>query len=226
MKKEECQAKDKHFKAVEDLKLRQAMGGGAVCSNKELPGARIPISQTVEWLGGIDRFQNMNRTQMENVFKFLSKTGLRLNPELNDSISLCGRTRNLGANETVKEMRLRLAKALTPKDHQLPNWAIDIQTELYREEHHAGLVRNIAKNIATQNQEYQRDELYSPNAFNNTRKRVLEATQSYELSDSPTLKKLRTKGSNSILCPPTGTFSNDDVKPNYQNKLETRIGKI
>lgn len=104
MQREEHEANTKYSSNVEDLKLRQAMGGGAVHSGVELPGVRITIAQTVEWLGGTDRFKDMNRNQLESVFRFLSKTGLQLNHEFYDQEStidlLSGGTRKYGLNES------------------------------------------------------------------------------------------------------------------------------
>ena len=82
-----------------------------------------------------------------------------------------------------------------------------------QKEEYTRLVRTTVESKATKTQEYQRNELYIPKAFNNKKKRNFEATQCYEFFNSSTAKKLRIKDTNCILCAPTGTFSIYDVKP-------------
>ena len=109
---------------------------------------------------------------------------------------------------------MRLAKALTPRGCPLPNWGLNIQKELLEEEEHARKIKAVVDSEVTKTKKFQTNELYSPKSFNNAKKRVLESNQSYELSLSPTTKKLCIKGAY-ILGSPTFTFSNAGVTPTW-----------
>jgi hypothetical protein len=52
-------AKGKYSAAIKEIKLRQAMGAGSygTVQRNHLPGARIDMLKTLEWLGGIDSIQ-------------------------------------------------------------------------------------------------------------------------------------------------------------------------
>lgn len=118
---------------------------------------------------------------------------------------------------------MRLAKALTPKGRPLPNWGLNIKKKLLEEGEYARKIKAVADSEVTKTKEFQINELYSPKSFNNAKKRFLDSKQSYELSHSPTTKKLCIEGAYPLGSPtctfsnagvtPTCLFSNADIKP-------------
>ena len=107
---------------------------------------------------------------------------------------------------------MRLAKALTPRGRPLPNWCLNIQKELLEEEEYARKIKAVVDSEVTKTKKFQINELYSPKSFNNAKKSVWDSNQNYELSHSPTTKKLCIEGAYTLGYP-TFTFSNSGVTP-------------
>mmetsp|Transcript_6353 Transcript_6353/g.9300 ORF Transcript_6353/g.9300 Transcript_6353/m.9300 type:complete len:423 (+) Transcript_6353:561-1829(+) len=228
---EEKKARDNFSATVVDLKLRQPMGAGSIDVREEsLPGARLPMSKILQWLGGseiIQRTQRMTRQQLEELFFFLHKTGFDLNVEFYGRQSsrqyLSGKSRLVnGSNETADDMRLRMARALTPVSHEFPEWGLEVKSRLNAKEENAREQKVSEQREAATVQEASRKELYSPAAFKKTMKRVLlDSDDSYEPPPSPNAKRARREcASRPPLMnrndpvhssPPRGLFDNNAI---------------
>ena len=70
-------------------------------------------------------------------------------------------------------MCLRMTIALTPRSHELPEWAFEVKNRLHEKEANAREQKVAEQRKAATVQESNRLELYSPAAFQKTLKRVL-----------------------------------------------------